>query len=144
MYHAITRARVRALWRRIGTGEYQVAVATAAPDLEFHFAGPPPIGVHLRGRDAFADWFRGVFELFPGLRITLTDVVVTGWPWRTTAVVKLRLTARLADGSTYENQAMQWVRLRWGRMVYDEVIEDTHALAAARAVQLGLTGPAAA
>lgn len=31
---------------------------------------------------------------------------------------------------------MQWLRLRWGRMVYDEVIEDTHALAAARAVQL--------
>ncbi|MDG6104998.1 nuclear transport factor 2 family protein [Dactylosporangium aurantiacum] len=120
----------------VSAGEYQVAVATAAPDVEFRFAGPPPVGVHLRGRDAFADWFRDVFELFPGLRIALTDVVVTGWPWRTTAVVKLRLTARLADGSTYENQAMQWLRLRWGRMVYDEVIEDTHALVAARAVRL--------
>jgi hypothetical protein len=78
MYHAITRARVRALWRWIGTGEYQVAVATAAPDLEFRFAGPPPIGVHLRGR-----------------------------------------------------------------MVYDEVIEDTYALAAAREIQLRQASAAA-
>jgi ketosteroid isomerase-like protein len=138
MFHTITRARIRSLWRRIGAGEYQVAVATAAPDLEFRFAGPPPLGVHLHGRDAFEAWFRGVFELFPGLRITLTDVVVAGWPWNTTAVVKLRLHAVLRDGSTYENQAMQWLRLRWGRMVSDEVIEDTHALAAARAVQLDL------
>lgn len=135
MYHAIVRARVRALWRRVGAGDYAPAVAMAAPDLRFHFLGQTPIGAELIGPREFEGWFERLFALFPGLRLTLRSVVVDGWPWDTRVVVQLDVFARLADGSDYRNRAVQWVRLRWGRMVLDEVFEDTKALDAACAVQ---------
>lgn len=129
MYHAIVRARARRVWRRIGGGDYGAAVAMAAPELTFRFVGDTPLGADLRGRDAFAEWFRAVFDRFPGLRLTLTDVVVQGWPWNTTVVIRLDVAATLADGSAYRNEAVQWTRLRWGRMVSDTVLEDTLRLA---------------
>jgi ketosteroid isomerase-like protein len=128
MYHAIVRARIRSLWRQIGAGNYRAAVAAAAPDMKFRFAGDTPISAEFTGRDRFEEWFRGVLDRLPGLRLTPTEVVVKGWPWNTTAIVRLDITATLADGSAYRNEAVQWVRLRWGRMVSDEVLEDTKLL----------------
>jgi hypothetical protein len=41
----------------------------------------------------------------------------------------------LADGTRYENDAVQWITLRWGRMLDDWVLEDTLALDHACRVQ---------
>ncbi|TCO62805.1 nuclear transport factor 2 family protein [Actinocrispum wychmicini] len=129
MYHAIVRAKVRKLWARIGQGDYHAAIAMAAPDVHFRFVGDAPPAADLTGRAEFEQWFRDLFALFPGLRITLTDLVVRGWPWRTTVVVRLTIVATLADGTPYRNEAVQWITLRWGRMVDDYVLEDTSRLA---------------
>ncbi|WP_210587510.1 nuclear transport factor 2 family protein [Streptomyces sp. GESEQ-35] len=125
MYHAIVRRKVRTLWRTVGSGGYRQAVALAAPDVHFRFIGDTPMSADLRGRDAFAAWFERFEEIFPGLRLTLQDVAVQGPPWNTTVATRLHIRGTLADGSPYENEAMQWVRLRWGRMVEDIVLEDT-------------------
>ncbi|MGW6057555.1 nuclear transport factor 2 family protein [Streptomyces sp. NPDC055189] len=127
MYHAIVRRKVRALWRTAGdgSGNYRPAVAMAAPDLRFRFIGDGVLGADLRGPEAFADWFERAGRCIPGMRLSLTDVVVKGWPWNTAVVVRLRIQATLADGSPYENEGIQWARIRWGRMVEDTVIEDT-------------------
>ena len=136
MYHAIVRASVRRLWAEIEeSGDHRGAVALAASNLQFTFAGPPGIGVTLQGRDAFDAWFADVFRTFPGLRLHAQDIVVRGWPWRTTVIVRLNIEATLADGTAYRNQGIQWVTLRWGRMVRDEVLEDTAVLAAGVATQ---------
>jgi ketosteroid isomerase-like protein len=131
MYHAIVRAQVRRLWQRVGSGDYRAAVALAAPQLHFRFAGEPPLGADLHGPADFERWFATLFALLPGLRFTLTGLVVRGWPWNTTVVARLSVTATLADGTHYTNEGIQWVRLRWGRMVEDYVVEDTARLAAA-------------
>lgn len=47
----------------------------------------------------------------------------------------LRIT--LAEGGEYRNEGMQWVTLRWGRMVDDYVLEDTARLAEALRRQEG-------
>lgn len=135
MYHAVVRRRVRRLWRRIGRGDYRAAVAIAAPDLDFRFVAEPPVGVRLRGPQEFESWFAELFRLFGDLRLTLTDLVVRGWPWNTTVVVRLDITATLATGERYTNEAIQWVNLRWGRMVSDVVMEDTAKLERACRVQ---------
>ncbi|MCU1414266.1 MAG: hypothetical protein JWN80_1606 [Microbacteriaceae bacterium] len=136
MYHAIVRQRVRALWAKVGVGEYSVAVATAAPDIRFRFLGDTPISADVSGRGAFEAWFVRLYEIFPGLTMRLTDVVAAGPPWNTRVVVRLAISATLRDGSPYRNVASQWATLRWGRMTNDEVLEDTTALAAACAIQL--------
>ncbi|MFF1697329.1 nuclear transport factor 2 family protein [Streptomyces sp. NPDC058257] len=151
MYHAIVRRKVRALWRIAGdgSGNYRPAVAMAAPDLRFRFIGDGVLGAELRGPAAFADWFERANRCIPGMRLSLTDVVVKGWPWNTDVVVRLRIEATLADGSLYENEGIQWARIRWGRMVEDTVLEDTLRLqqawerqqtATAAAVGIAVTG----
>ncbi|MEV0169827.1 nuclear transport factor 2 family protein [Streptomyces sp. NPDC050803] len=137
VYHAIVRRKVRNLWRAVGgsDGAYRQAVELAAPDVHFRFVGDTPMGADVRGREAFAEWFRRFEEVFPGLRLTLRDVAVQGPPWNTTVVTRLHVRGTLADGSGYENEAMQWVRLRWGRMVEDTVLEDTLRLDRAYRIQ---------
>jgi ketosteroid isomerase-like protein len=131
MYHAIVRSVVRRTWRRISAGDYEAAVAMAASDLRFRFVGDTALGADVRGQQAFRAWFARFAEQFPGLRLQLVDVVAGGWPWKTKVAARLQVTGMLEDGTAYRNIAMQWVTLRWGRMVDDIVVEDTLKLDAA-------------
>jgi ketosteroid isomerase-like protein len=143
VYKAIVRARIRATWRRAGAGDYRAAIEQAAPDIHFRFVGPPPVGADLRGREAFEAWFANLYELLPGIRMTLRDVRVAGWPWDTFVAVRLSIHATLTDGSEYRNEAIQWITLRWGRMVEDIVFEDTARLMEAlRRQHIGAPGQA--
>lgn len=135
MYRLIVAAILRRTWRQISEQGPAAAVAKAAPDMTFRFVGDTELGASFQGRDAFAAWFDRVGQRFPDLTFTVHDVVVKGWPWATTGVVRLGISATLADGSTYRNEAVQFVGLRWGRLVDDWVLEDTLALDRALAVQ---------
>jgi ketosteroid isomerase-like protein len=128
MYHAIVRSMVRRTWRRVSAGDYEAAVAMAAPDIRFRFLGDTPLGADLRGQQAFREWFARLAGLLPGVRLELVDVVAGGWPWNTKVAAQLRVSATLADGTPYRNTAIQWLTLRWGRLTDDLVLEDTLTL----------------
>lgn len=128
MYRLIVARILRRTWQRISEEGPAAAVAKAAPDVTFHFVGDTDLGARLQGRDAFAEWFDRTLERIPGLTFTVRDVLVRGWPWSTVAVVRLAVSAELADGTPYRNDAVQFLRLRWGRMVDDWVLEDTLTL----------------
>jgi len=124
----IVASKTRATWRRIADGDLEAASDMADPDLRFRFVGHTAFGADLRGRDAFLAWFRAAAERLPGLTFEVQDVLVGGWPWNTRVAVRLAISAPLPDGTTYRNEGVQWLRLRWGRMVDDWVLEDTVAL----------------
>lgn len=53
------------------------------------------------------------------------------WRWRWHALdiaTRFSLAAPRVDGSVYDNQGMQFVRLQWGRVVEDRLYEDAHRL----------------
>ena len=131
MYHAIVRSVVRRTWRKVSAGDYEAAVSMAASDLRFRFIGDTALGADVRGPEEFRGWFARFAEHLPGLRIQLVDVVAGGWPWNTKVAVSLQVAGTLEDGTSYRNIAMQWLTLRWGRMVDDVVVEDTLKLDAA-------------
>jgi ketosteroid isomerase-like protein len=128
MYRMIVASKARATWRRIAAGDIEAAGRMADADMRFRFVGETALGAELRGRDAFLEWFRAARERLPGLTFEVGDVLVGGWPWNTRVAVRLSISAPLADGTTYHNDGVQWLRLRWGRMVDDWVLEDTIAL----------------
>lgn len=128
MYHAIVRSLVRRTWRRVGAGDFDAAVAMAHPDIRFRFLGDTALGADVHGREAFREWFNALERHLPGVRLDLVDVVADGWPWDTKVAAQLRVTGTLADGTPYRNTAIQWLTLRWGRLVDDLVLEDTLAL----------------
>jgi ketosteroid isomerase-like protein len=130
MYRWIVERIVRATWRKVDGGDVGAATRMAAPDIRFRFVGDTALGADLRGAAAFEEWFRRATERLPGLRFAVRDVVVSGWPWATRVAVRLDISAPLPDGTTYRNEGAQFVRLRWGRLVDDWVLEDTQRLAA--------------
>lgn len=121
MYHAIVRARIRSLWRRIASEGFAAAVEQAAPDVRFTFVGETPLSTDVTGREALRAWFARTEEALPGLVLTPIDVAAVGPPWNTRVFVRLEV----SGDAGYRNVAAQWIRLRWGRMVEDWVLEDT-------------------
>ncbi|MGJ3508638.1 nuclear transport factor 2 family protein [Enemella sp. A6] len=135
VYHAIVANKLRKLWAEMGHGQAGAAISQASDRLHFRFIAPPPLGVELRGQEAFAAWFELLYSYFPDLNFELTDVQVSGWPWKTRAVVRLNISTTLADGSPYTNEAAQLLTIRWGKLAEDDVFEDTAKLAEAIAIQ---------
>jgi ketosteroid isomerase-like protein len=128
MYKFIVRQIVRRTFARLSAGDYEAVVKQFGPRSRFFFAGDHALGGERRGPDSVREWFREMFHLFPGIRIEPQDVVVNGWPWRTTVATHLAISATLPDGRPYRNEGMQLLRLRWGRVVEDLIFEDTQKL----------------
>jgi ketosteroid isomerase-like protein len=128
MYRRLVVARVRSTWRRMAGGDLAAAAASGHPDMTFRFVGDTPLGADLRGVDAFRQWLEELAVRVPGLSFAVQDVLVGGWPWNTRVAVRFEISAPLPGGATYRNEGVQWLRLRWGRLVDDWVLEDTLAL----------------
>ena len=94
------------------------------------FSGDHPMGGEHRGPDEVRAWFERVHGYFPDLRLEPIEIVVDGWPWNTLVATRFRVTATLSDGRPYENEGMQFLRLRWGKAYEDYIYEDTQKLAA--------------
>ncbi len=129
MYKAIVRRTVRTGFRALSAGDYEQVVRQFHPQVIFSFAGPAPLGGERRGVEAVREWFQRLFSYFPGIQFTVHHVIVQGWPWNTLAATRLSVAAPRADGSMYKNEVMQFLRLRWGKVVEDHVFEDTYKLA---------------
>jgi ketosteroid isomerase-like protein len=135
VYRAVVAAKVRQTWAQVNAGRTEAATNMAAPNIRFRFVGDTALGASLEGADAFREWFEEANRRLPGLHFEVVDVIVRGWPWDTHVAVRLDVSTTLADGSPYTNHVSQWVRLRWGRLVDDFVMEDTIALQRALNIQ---------
>jgi ketosteroid isomerase-like protein len=135
MYKTIVAAKVRGVWDKVAAGDIDAPARMATEDMTFTFVGDTEMGAQLHTGQEFGEWFRGIHARFPGIRFTVRDVLVRGWPWRTTVAVRIGIAATLADGSHYENEIAQWLELRWGKLTDDWVLEDTLALSRALEVQ---------
>ena len=135
MYHAIVRAKLRAAFAETSrTHDAEKTAAQFAPDAVLAFAGDSELGGERHGCAAIAAWFRRLFATFADFRLEPLTIVVNGPPWATTVATRFQVKATLPDGTAYANEGMQYVRLRWGRIVEDRIYEDTAKLERALAV----------
>lgn len=123
MLSQIVRWRVRRVYAALGTGDPEPAIAAFAIDGRFVFPGSHAVAADCRGRAAITDWFRRFADLRP--QFELLDVVACGPPWDMR--VGIRFTDRI--GGDYQNEGMQYARMKWGRIVLDRVYLDTQAVA---------------
>ncbi|GHO90542.1 hypothetical protein KSF_005900 [Reticulibacter mediterranei] len=128
MYSAIVRRIVRRGFRALSTGDYEQVLRQFHQQVIFSFAGPPPLGGEHAGVGAVREWFQRLYSYFPGIQFTVKQVVVQGWPWNTLVATRLSIAAPRLDGSIYGNEAVQFLRLRWGQVVEDRLYEDTFKL----------------
>lgn len=137
MYTTIVSRIVRDGFHALSAGDYEHVLRQFHPQVIFSFAGPAPLGGERRGMGAVREWFQRLFSYFPGIQFTIHHVIVQGWPWNTLVATQLSVAAPRADGSMYRNEAMQFLRLRWGKVVEDRLCEDTYKLAGELQERLG-------
>jgi ketosteroid isomerase-like protein len=130
MYKIVVKAIVRRGFRAISRGDFDAVLGMFTPKSRFWFAGDHALSGERRGREEVRAWFEETWARFPGLQIEARDVLVNGWPWDTRIASHLRIHAVLQDGRPYENAGMQYVHLRWGKIVEDLIYEDTQKIAA--------------
>ena len=128
MYKSIVRRTIRSGFRALSMGDYEHVVRQFHPQVVFSFAGPAPLGGERIGVAAVRAWFQHLFIYFPGIQFTVQNVIVQGWPWNTLVATRLAIAAPRSDGSEYRNEAMQLLRLRWGKVTEDRLQEDTYKL----------------
>src|SRR5260370_36012489 len=129
MYTIIVRRIVRSGFRALSAGNDEQVLRQLQPQVIFSFIGPAPVGGERRGVEDAREWFQRLFSYFPGIEFTVRHVIVQGWPWNTLVATQLSVAAPRADGSMYRNEAMQFLHLRWGKVVEDRLYEDTYKLA---------------
>lgn len=129
MIHARLVARkVRQTFEAINAGHTQAMVDSLADEFSYHFHGRHALGGRRHSRASMQAWWQRVGRLLPGARFEVEDVLVAGGPWHTRVAVRARISGDLPDGSRYDNTVMQWMTLRWGKVVQVQTLEDLQVL----------------
>ncbi len=133
LYASIVERVIRDGFQSLSRGDCEPVIGKFLPQAYFRFVGHHALGAELHEIAAIRRWFERLLRLFPGIQFEVRDVKVSGLPWDTLVVTQLGIRATLPDGQSYRNDALQVVRLRWGRIVEDFIYEDTHVLVTALA-----------
>lgn len=130
---ALQRRAARAMLERnvaaLRAGDIGPLLSFYAPDARMVFPGRHSWGREYRGRAEIEGFLRRFVAA--GLQGEISDVLVMGPPWNARLAVQFNDEARDAAGTVvYTNRALIYARLRWGRIVDEEVYEDTQKVAA--------------
>jgi len=143
VYKASVRALVRHSLARLNRGDPALVLRLASADAELAFPGdnswarmhrPVEKGrdrhVTHRGREecrSFAERFVG-----EGIRFEIEDILVNGPPWNLRVAVRAHdfVAGPPGGDDVYNNRAVLFLEMRWGRVVRWEDYEDTERVAA--------------
>lgn len=146
MFKTIVRRRAYRLYAALNAANPRPMVESFAPEFAYTFTGTGhALAGTRRTKEHMQAQLDRVLRLFPGLHFDVRQVVVNGFPWNTNVAVRIAVRARLQDGSAYENDIVQLLRLRWGRVIRVRTVIDTGRLTAAlqRLEQHGIAEAAA-
>lgn len=143
MYKASVRAMMRYSIRKLNEGDYSLMLKMASPDFELAFPGQNSWATmfrpQVRGRQRHAT-HRGIEEatafaerfVGEGNQFQIEDILVNGPPWNTRIGLRVHDFIAGPDGEpdVYNNRAVLFLELRWGRLVAWEDYEDTERVAA--------------
>jgi len=125
VYRWAVRRMIRRGVKALQGGNPGPLLAGYADDAVLVFPGGSSWGGEHRGKPAIEAFLRRFLK--EGVMGEAHDIVVNGPPWRTTVCVLF--TVRASDGAgnlVYENRAVLFARIVWGKIVYHEDFENTH------------------
>jgi ketosteroid isomerase-like protein len=132
IYRAIVRHQVRSLFNQANEGNWAAIVDGLAPKFVYRFVGDTPLGGTRRTHEAMRLWFERLYRLFPGSQFAPQTIVVEGPPWKTNVMTYVLIRGSVPDESNngrsqraYENEFMQHLVLRWGKVTSVLTLEDT-------------------
>jgi len=129
MYHFIVRRKLARAFRDINAGAYERIVPQFAAQHRHVVYGMHALAGERCTLPSTSAWYQRLQRLLPDLRFDVKAIAVSGWPWRTVALVSWTDRFSLPDGSQGANQGVHEFELRWGRVTALAVHCDTARLA---------------
>ncbi len=142
MYKASIRALMRYSVRKLNGGDPRLLLKLAAPGVELAFPGynswAETYRPVVKGRERHATHVgisevRGFAQRFvdEGIQFVIEDILVNGPPWNTRIALRVHgFIPGAGDQDRYNNRAVAFINVRWGRLVSWEDYEDTERVAA--------------
>ncbi len=128
LYPVAVRTVVRHNFRLFMAGDADALLRTFADDATLVLDGTHSWSGHHRGKAAIRAFLQRFLD--ENIRGDLHEVFVAGPPWRTRTAARFTDAAIDASGRiVYENHAMIVGRIRWGKIVHQQVFEDTQRVA---------------
>jgi len=129
MYKFAVRWMIRRNVNALNRGDPRPLVDSYADDAVLVFPGSSSWSGEHRGKPAIEAFLRRFIDT--GLTGQVQEVLVNGPPWRTRVCVLFSDRASDDAGNlVYENRAVLYGRIKWGKLVYQEDFEDTHKVEA--------------
>lgn len=129
MYKSAVRWMIRRNVRALSHGDLTPLLSGYADDAVLVFPGQSSWGGEHRGKAAIETFLRRFVDA--GLKGEVHEILVNGPPWRTTVCVVFTDRATDDTGSLkYQNRAVLFGRVVWGKIVYQEDFEDTQKVEA--------------
>jgi ketosteroid isomerase-like protein len=130
MYKTIVKHRIRHLFTEANRGNFQAIIDSLGPVFTYRFIGDTPLGGTRTRKASMRAWFERIYRLVPDAKLVPQQIVVDGYPWCTHIMTYVKFQGSLpgsngAQGALYENEVMQLMQLRWGRITSVLTIEDT-------------------
>jgi ketosteroid isomerase-like protein len=150
VYHFLVKRRVRWLFAEANRGNFQAIVDSLAERFVYRFVGDTPLGGVRTKKSSVVAWFQRIYRLVPDATLNPHVIVVEGPPWNTRIMTYITFngTVPATDGqsSAYENDVMQLMHLKWGRIHSVLTVEDTQRFSAVlpRLSQAGIVDATAA
>ena len=122
MYKSIVKLMIRRVLRHHQAGNVDALLKFYGDDLRFVFPGKNSWAGEFQGKKALESWLRRFHRA--GLKLEPHEIVVGGFPWNTTVCIRITDQATDSDGKVvYENRAVLFGKVRWGKMVFYEVMK---------------------
>ncbi len=115
---------LRYTMRNLNAGNLKPTLLMDAQDVELTFPGDNSWSGVVRGKRQVRAWLERFTRV--GFQIFADEVILKGFPWRTTVCIRGHDYLDGPDGErVYENRYVIWGLIRWGKLKRYEVYEDT-------------------
>ena len=128
MYHAIVRRKITSAFAGLSKGRIDAITDELSAHAIHYFVGTHALSGTRRTPEAIRAWYERLLRLLGGIRFTLHEVRVSGWPWRTQVEVIWTETNSGTDGVQTSADGVNLIELRWGRVTRVRIYPDTAAL----------------
>jgi len=128
MYSWIIRRIVASMYAKVSAGDLRLPLLGLASDARLIFPGQNSFGGEHRGKPAIATWMRRFASLHP--EFTVHDASASGPPWHMRVMMRFSDRIVAPNGYVYENEGMEYIRIKWGLIREIRVSLDTEKVAA--------------
>ena len=142
MYKATIRALLRHAVKKLNAGDYSMLLKMASADFELAFPGDNSWATSFRPVQRSRHQHvthRGIVEatafaerfVSEGIQFQIEEILVNGGPWKIRVAMRVHDFIPATDDGhdIYNNRAIAFLEIRWGRLVRWEDYEDTQRVA---------------